>query len=63
MAKNNALHHDKTLSSHRTEACYSRREKRYTDGGKAARIASRRYNRACRRAAKRQLKRYVYRAA
>ncbi len=58
---NNALHHDKSLSSHRTEACYARREKRYTHNSKAARIASRRYNRACRRAAKRQLKKYVHR--
>jgi hypothetical protein len=56
---NNALHHIKTLSSHRTEACYARREKRYTHNAKAARIASRRYNRACRRAAKLQLSRYV----
>jgi len=60
MAKN-ALHHNKKLSSHRTEASYARREKRYTHNAKAARIASRRYNRACRRAAKNQLKRYVQR--
>ena len=55
---NNALHHDKTLSSHRTEACYARREKRYTHNAKAARIASRRYNKAVRKASKLQLSRY-----
>ena len=55
---NNALHHDKTLSSHKTEASYSRSEKRYSGGGKSARIASRRYNKAVRRAAKLQLSRY-----
>lgn len=55
---NNALHHDKTLSSHKTEASYSRSEKRWCGGGKAARIASRRYNKAARRAAKLQLSRY-----
>ena len=59
MAKHNSLHHDKTLSAHCTEACYARREKRYTHNAKGARIASRRYNKACRRAAKLQLSRYV----
>jgi hypothetical protein len=57
MAKN-ALHHDKTLSSHRTEATYSRSEKRWAGGGKSARIASRRYNKAVRKASKLQLSRY-----
>ena len=58
MAKHNSLHHDKTLSSHRTEASYARSEKRYTCNSKSARIASRRYNKACRAAAKLQLSRY-----
>jgi len=60
---NNALHHNKTLSAHRTEASYARWEKRHVVNSKSARIASRRYNRACRRAAKLQLSRYVQRAA
>ena len=63
MAKRNSLHHDKTLSAHRTEACYARWEKRHVTNSKAARIASRRYNRACRRAAKLLLRRYVQPAA
>ena len=58
MARHNDLHHGKTLSSHRTEASYSRSEKRWCGGGKAARIASRRYNKACRAASKLQLSRY-----
>ena len=57
MAKN-ALHHDKTLSSHRTEASYARSSKRWVGNGKSARVASRRYNKACRAAAKLQLSRY-----
>lgn len=58
MARHNALHHDKTLSSHRTEASYARSSKRWVGTGKSARVASRRYNRACRKAAKLQLRNY-----
>ena len=58
MARHNSLHHDKTLSAHRTEASYARSSKRYVGSSKAARDASRRYNKACRKAAKLQLRNY-----
>ena len=58
MARHNSLHHDKTLSSHRTEASYARSSKRWVGSGKSARVASRRYNKACRKAAKLQLRNY-----
>lgn len=58
MARHNSLHHGKTLSSHHTEASYARSSKRWVGNGKSARIASRRYNKACRKAAKLQLRNY-----
>ena len=58
MARHNDLHHGKTLSSHRTEASYARSSKRWVGSGKSARVASRRYNKACRAASKLQLSRY-----
>ena len=54
----NKLNHDRTLASLRTEASYARWEKRHVgDGqGKSARIASKAYNKASRKASKLQLK-------
>ena len=58
----NKLNHDYTLANLKTEAAYARKEKRIVEGGgKAARNASRRYNKACRKASKLQLKKLVRR--
>ena len=55
----NNLNHDYTLSNLHSEAQYSRREKRWAGyGSKHARTASKRYNKAVRKAAKMQLKNY-----
>ena len=52
----NKLNHDRTLANLKTEASYARNEKRWTEtAGKHARNASRRYNKACRKASKIQL--------
>lgn len=51
-----SLNHDYTLANLRTEASYSRSEKRWTYNSKQARIASKRYNKAIRKASKLQLK-------
>ena len=51
-----SLNHDYTLANLRTEASYSRREKKWTWNSKQARIASKRYNKAIRKASKLQLK-------
>ena len=56
----NKLNHRRTLANLRTEACYARREKRWVGyGSKHSRDASRRYNKACRKESKQQLKRYA----
>ena len=47
---------NKTLSKHYSEAKYTRIEKRWCCGRKAARIASKRFNKASRAAAKLTLK-------
>jgi hypothetical protein len=57
MAKN-ALNHNYTLSNLHTDAKYARQEKRWISGSKYSRNASRRYNRAVRKASKLQLSRY-----
>ena len=58
----NKLNHNYTLANLKTEASYARKEKRWTfNPGKAARSASRRYNKACRKASKLQLRKLVNR--
>ena len=56
----NNLNHNRTLANLRTEACYARTEKRWGNpASKRARLASRRYNKAMRKAAKLQLKKFA----
>ena len=56
----NSLNHDRTLANLRTEAKYARQEKRWGNpASKSARNASKRYNKAVRKASKQQLKRYA----
>lgn len=53
----NKLNHNYTLANLKTEASYSRSEKRWCrHSNKAARAASKRYNKAVRKASKLQLK-------
>ena len=53
----NNLNHNRTLSNLYTEANYARSERRWVGtGSKHARDASRRYNKATRKASKLQLK-------
>ena len=53
----NDLNHNRTLANLFTEAKYARDEKRWTyNGTKYSRNASRRYNKASRKASKLQLK-------
>ena len=55
----NKLNHNRKLANHHAEAHTYREEKRHVTGTKAARAASKRYNKAARKASKLQLKRYV----
>ena len=56
----NELNHNRTLSNLRTEVCYARAERRWVGrGSKHARVASKRYNKAFRKAAKQQLKKAI----
>ncbi len=54
----NQLNHDYKLANLHSEARYSRNEKRWTANEKRARHASKRYNKAVRKAAKLQLRKY-----
>jgi hypothetical protein len=58
MMMTNKLNHRNKLAKHHAEAHTYREEKRHVGNCKAARHASKRYNKAHRKASKLQLKRY-----